>query len=314
MLNLYSSLSIILLACSIAVGCKNDSDFAGNTAAKKASKTIENANQNDDDANPDGGDAGLNDDHDSGGSGNLGDDNSDGSKLPETVDECIEYKAKVYNLVLVFDNSGSQKDTDPTFVRRTAAVNFVNTFKDFQKGKKTAVNMASVSFSDLAIRGQWHNLENSSADIISDIEKHTQNPNGRTNYSPPLDAASALFNQKSGEKYSKNYVVFLTDGAPTASTGQNGGIGSIFTETMSGIERSRNRLINNHNASILSIAAGQQIEAGGEEIVKKLSDLPSTKSSNFQEKKYEGQYFRAQNGDELNKVWQSLFEKIGTCD
>jgi hypothetical protein len=284
----------IFILLGVTSSCKSESDFTGANSATKEKKNEELPRENNDsDANPN----------------NLNDDYDNGMVKPDNPDDCLEFKAKIYNIVLVFDNSGSQLDTDPQSIRRTAAMNFVSTFQNFQQGHvDTQVNMASIGFNDRAVSGAWHDLASGTNGITQDISIHTSNPDGRTSYSYPLNAASQLLQQKIGQPFTRNYVIFLTDGAPNAAD-------SVIraNESLNDIEQARNKLIVNFNASIISIAAGSQIEGTGVDMVKKLSQLPSQGGGGFDEGKYEGQYYRAQNGTELNQVWDDLFEKIGTC-
>ncbi len=291
--SIFRILMVLLMGLAVS-HCKSNSDFSGTSEAKKPKKVRQEqpVEDNDFDANP------VDNDND-----------FDQTDPPTSVDECLEYKAKIYNIVLIFDNSGSQKETDPQNIRRTAAINFVNAFRDFQQGHvETKINMSSISFSGIAIKGSWVDLSYGVDGIIQQINMHTSSPGGNTIYSGPLKAAHELLQQKSGQPKTRNYVIFLTDGGPTIS-----GARRYSGDSFQSIEQARNTLITNNNASIISIAAGSQIENEAADIVRKLSDLPSQSSQGFEESKYEGQYYRAQSGNELNQVWDDLFKKIGTC-
>lgn len=276
-MHLYKLLIALLLGFVLTYmgGCKDGTDFAGQNS--KSGKNKAGAGDDDDDDNGKDGD---DDDDGIDGNGNDNNNNSDldeggngADGVPKTTEECLTYKADQYNIVLVFDNSGSQNETDPQTIRRTAAINFVNTFEQFKKDNdKTEVNMSAVSFSDTATKSGWHSLGQGTAGIAQDITVATDNPDGRTNYSFPLNAANELLGTLTQKSRVKNYVVFLTDGEPNALT--NPGFPGV-SESLQDIENARNNLITSHNASIIAIAAGNGIRPEGISAVEKLADLPS---------------------------------------
>lgn len=230
-----------------------------------------------------------------------------------TIDDCLQKKADNYNILLIFDNSGSQKETDPDAVRQQGALAFVDQFADYVKRQpKAIVRFGTLGFNTASIRvGQgWLKVQDDQIQQIKDeITAATSDPNGGTAYSPVLkDAATYYAALNDGDRKIKNYVVFLTDGLPNAAGG--GGILGGLVEKMEDIPVAIDTLVSTYDVAMIAIAAGPGIPAEGESITQSLAK-PAVGSK---DPKHVGVYHRARTTDELKQVWDGLFKSIGSCD
>jgi hypothetical protein len=350
----FSSLKLIVAAFGLAavIACKESSFSAGSrkTDAQKPSPGKSGKDGDDDeDADtgqrkrggkdgkngdgPDGGDGNGQDGadgddvgtSDDAGPGNLGD-NSEllGAGALDTIDDCLSKKADHYNILLIFDNSGSQKNTDPNAVRRDGALLFVDQFAKYVKRQpKAVVRFGVLAFNTASIRvGQgWLKAQDDQIQQIKDeITKATSNPDGGTAYSPVLkDAATYYAALSDGNRKIKNYVVFLTDGLPNAADAGKpllgGGLGGLLggggaVETMADIPPAIDTLVSQYDVAMVAIATGEDIPPEGESITQSLAK-PAVGTK---DPKHVGVYHRARTTDELKQVWDGLFKSIGSCD
>jgi hypothetical protein len=245
------------------------------------------------------------------------------------VDQCLTKKADDYNFVLIFDNSGSQMQTDPASVRRDGAILFAEQFQDYvRRNPQARVRIAVISFNTESIRGQrgWIGLTGSNqADVQAEITQATSSPNGGTAYSPALKDAAAYFElvktMGAMTERARNYVVFLTDGEPNAAGMANfpggafpggfpGGLpGGLGAEQMSDIPAAVNVLVNSYRVAMVTIAAGTGISAEGEQITQSMAE-PKV---GIAAPDHIGMYRRAASAEELRTVWQGLLGLIGDC-
>lgn len=235
-----------------------------------------------------------------------------------TFDDCLRSKADNYNILLIFDNSGSQNTTDPDAVRREGALFFVDQFADYvQRNPQAIARFGVFSFNQGSrqISKQWLQVGDTQIDQIkADILTATSNPSGGTAYSPVLKEAANFYGQlNDGDRKIKNFTVFLTDGLPNAAGLDGligGGISPVPVERLSDIPVAVDALVNNYNVAMIAIAAGQGIPVEGESTTKNLArPTVGTKDS-----KHIGIYRRARTPEELKEVWKGLFATIGRCD
>lgn len=307
---------MLLTAWVLSAGCSS-SNFAGNSAAK-SSGPIAGAPGTGDGLPtglPAGGDDHSNDSNNGaggpggpggggpGGSNNgLGNGSGSAGKITNIGDCSSSTSSLNYNIVFAFDNTGSQKDTDPTNVRGTGGQAFVDQFLAYvQANPKAKVNMNVLSFNTVSIRSVdgWLALSpDHAAQIKADIATATTNPNGNTSYSPALNDAAALLSdinlQTAGTK-ARNYLIFLTDGLPNADRADT-------------IQKAAASVVS-QGAAIIAIASGPDVPSKGESAVRALA-LP-TIGTTYPD--LVGQYYRAATPDDLKSVWSSLSTKIGSA-
>ncbi len=223
--------AILALLLAFAWACSN-TNFASSSSKKGEGKdsdsTRKGKDADDDDDDDDAGDGDSGEDlgktgkDGSGDGGGAGTDsqNAGGGGLIQT-EECLKKKADNYNIALIFDNSGSQRHTDPQAVRRDGALSFVDQFSQYvSRNKKARVYMVVLSFDTKSVRGAkgWVKLNGANADEVkSEITNATSNPDGGTAYSPVLRDTATFYDQITkavSQERTKNYVVFLTDGLP----------------------------------------------------------------------------------------------------
>jgi uncharacterized protein YegL len=219
--------------------------------------------------------------------------------------DCLKKKAFNYNVVIVLDNSLSQKSTDPNRVRRNVSRDFVARFnKLVQRKPDTLVNISVLQFSGASKRAtpSWIRMDGKDeVTVVSEpidnlrkaIDLATEKESGGTNFGPAFKEAAALLGELGPsrlEASTKNYVLFMTDGEPTDSYKVSDISASIFGQ---------------HNAAILAIASGSGIKAGGEKKVEELA-IPT-------EGAHKGGYYRADTPEALKDAWEKLFVDLVAC-
>ncbi len=216
---------------------------------------------------------------------------------------CTEATALDYNIMFIFDKTGSQLTTDPTLVRRTGALQFLAQLTTYVAGNpKASVYSSVLAFNTESIRASsgWLLVNSTNAPTITQqIMLATSSPEGATAYSPVLRDASSFFDQVNSlpnAAKARNYIVFLTDGLPNV-------------DTQASIDAAVDTLVNKQNVAIIAVGAGPDVTADGESAVKSLA-LP-TQPSKFPD--HVGQYFRAATDVDFSTVWSKLFTKIGGC-
>ncbi len=311
-------LGVILAA--FAMGSCKDTSFSSSGGAKRPS-----ADAKKDAGSPDGDGKDKPDDGTRPGTstvkdtGGLGTDTNTAGGSSGTTDQCLAKKADDYNILLIFDTSASQEQTDPGNVRREGATAFVDRFNAYvQTNNKARVFMAVLSFNDASIRGAqgWTRLTGSNADAVkSDINSATATPQGGTAYSPVLKDAAQFYRQinaATDKDRVRNYVVFLTDGLPNAAEGAGFGFPGFpgDVETMADIPPAVDNLVKNYGVAMIAIASGPGIPPEGESVVQSLAQ-PKVGLKN---KNHVGIYRRAQTADDLKAVFDQLLNDIGTCN
>lgn len=248
-------------------------------------------------------------------------------QMQSTVDfDCMAKKANTYNITLVLDNSGSQKENDPNKVRRAAAIRFVERFVDFSQTEQGVVVRFSVIgfntqvFSSNIGSNGWVDLNKSTAGIVEDaITKATDNPEGGTLYTPVLNEAQRLMQSLPAPTNDKtrNYVVFLTDGLPNMSSG----VDSIINlpggklDTRDAILGAVNNLVKQSNAAMITIGAGQDVvdsglTGSGDALILSEMALPTTNAAHPDQV---GIFLKAKSADDLQSVWDKLFAHVAQC-
>ena len=216
---------------------------------------------------------------------------------------CLLKKSLNYNVVIVLDNSGSQKKSDPTRVRRDVSKNFVKRMNNLVYNKSdTIVKIATVGFSAKVTNSpSWVQLDGADTatagepvdQLFASIDAETSNETAGTNYGPAFQAAGSLLSSMGPDRLestTRNYVLFMTDGEPT----DNYSIASL-----------RETIVTNNKAAIISIASGQSISAKGESIVRARA-LPETGDP-------KGAYYRAATPEAVKDAWDKIFVDLGGC-
>jgi hypothetical protein len=293
----------------------------GDTDTPDAGDGPDSDGDSDSDGGPDSGEVDTGTDKDAGGVDSDAD-QANGGNLGETND-CLAAKADSYNIMMIFDRSRSQLDTDPAFVRRDGALAFVDrVYSYIQTNPKARVYMSTLAFNEASVRGAngWQRLKDTSIDVIkSDITTATSNPDGGTAYSPVLKDAANFFeqiNSQTNPSRTRNYVVFLTDGLPNALASGFGGFpggfggGGSDVETAADIPVAVDNLVKNFGVAMIAIASGPGIPPEGESVVQGLAQ-PTT---GIKDKNHVGIYRRAQTPEDLKQVFDKLLSDIGTCN
>jgi hypothetical protein len=239
------------------------------------------------------------------------------SKADFDAYKCLAAKAKDYNVVLVFDNSGSQTTTDPAAVRREGANLFIDRFATYvQHNAKAVVRLAVFGFNTTATPGRrgWVQLDGrNQADAKDEVLQATSSPAGGTAFSPALRAAAARLASLSAPQRAsaRNVVVFLTDGLPNAAAGTTlpGFSPTPAVETMADIPAAVDALVAMQDTAIVAVASGAAVPALGETIAKSLAK-PVV---NPGDPSLVGAYHRAATPDALRQVWDALLQDIGGC-
>jgi hypothetical protein len=218
-----------------------------------------------------------------------------------TQSACANRPAQFYNFILVFDASRSQIRTDPTNVRGTSALTFAQRIAELARQEQNLqAFMTVIRFSvhaEASPRGWIAVKPERMADISNDIRLATANPDGNTAYTPALIIARQLLAAAPGSKgRTRNYVVFLTDGEPSDSTGQ---ILAAVNDILS------------LGAAIIGVAAGQSISAEGQQKVQSMSRIPPTFAAG---NRTLNPYKRVTQPDELNTMWSEIFDDAFSCN
>ena len=260
---------------------------------------------------------------------------------------CLAAKADDYNILLVFDNTGSQNHTDPTDARGAGGQLFVQQWEQYvQTNPSATVRIAVLSFNTKSIHSAqgWILLDGKNANLINQqIQSATSNPDGGTAYSPVLNDASSYFKQVNAlpnAPRSRNYMVFATDGIPNACEASQGGTTGIpavdnacaqmrqnppdcsgtqqcsstlwdrnLVESMSAIPPAVTNLTQNYGVAIYAIATGTGVPANGQAVVQYLAQ--PTKGVVASD--HVGHYYSAQTAQQMTSVFGNLISTIGGC-
>lgn len=124
------------------------------------------------------------------------------------------------NIVLVFDNSGSQSSSDLQSMRSGAAGLLSELSALASQINSPFIPFVSVvRFSDSATIGanRWVNMKTNSGGATTDVNAATADDGGNTHYAQALARVGDLFREKQAsisKKNQRNFVVFLSDGEP----------------------------------------------------------------------------------------------------
>lgn len=242
-----------------------------------------------------------------GSGGNITDGSGNAGSLAQTGDSTAACKPdsnpNSYNIMFIFDKTGSQLATDPTNVRRSGALSFLNQFNNYVgKFPSAQVYMGVLAFNTQSIHSTngWMLLNSINASVIQqEIVTATSNPNGLTSFSPVLQDAANYFKQVNAlqnAQSGRNYIVFLTDGDPNADTPQ------AITDAV-------NNLVTNYGVAVIAVATGPDVTAAGARVVQSLA-LPAA-ATKFPD--HVGRYYRAPDASTLDKTWNNLFGSLGGC-
>ena len=303
--------AVASFSLSLSLGCSS-SNFKGSPGT--SNKNLNAAGTNGD-ANPsNGGGSGGSGTTDGAGNGaGSGGNVTDGSGTAGNLAQTGENNGTVackpdtnpnsYNIMFIFDKTGSQLVTDPTNVRRSGALSFLSQFNNyFGKFPAAQVYMGVLAFNTQSIHSTngWMLLNSINASVIQqEIVTATSNPNGLTSFSPVLQDAANYFKQVNAlqnAQSGRNYIVFLTDGDPNADTAQ-------------AIKDAVDNLVNNYGVAVIAVATGPDVTASGQKMVQSLA-LPAT-ATKFPD--HVGRYYRAPDASTLDKTWNNLFGSLGGC-
>ncbi len=276
---------------------------------------------------------------DNGGQNNGGTTDNGGTNdggITNGEDDCKE--TNQWNIVLVFDNSGSQLDTDPgpLPLRQLGAQKFVQTFSDYLlKAPQKKVHLSVVKFASdaeiltrdglLNLNKGWYELTTENRPKIDQaVIDASTNPDGGTRYSPAFLNAVDLMNKKGtsvNEKTHRNFVVFLTDGAPNLTGFMPSGYPAP-TETELQIQAPVNILVNTYGAAIIVMATGTRL--GDDHLFGGEGGISDTKAEQIAQglalpavgitwPTHAGKYRRASTPDEAQASWDLLFNDMMVC-
>ena len=300
--------AVASFSLGLSYGCSS-SNFKGSTGT---GNKVLNATGTNGDANPSNGGGSAATDGAGNGAGSGGD-GTDGSGKAGSQAQTGDNNGTVackpdtnpnsYNIMFIFDKTGSQLVTDPTNVRRSGALSFLSQFNNYVgKFPAAQVYMGVLAFNTQSIHSTngWMLLNSINSSVIQqEIVTATSNPNGLTSFSPVLQDAANYFKQVNAlqnAQSGRNYVVFLTDGDPN-------------TDTPKAIKDAVNNLVTNYGVAVIAVATGPQVTAAGEKVVQSLA-LPTT-PTNFPD--HVGRYYRAPDASSLDKTWNNLFGSLGGC-
>ena len=250
-----------------------------------------------------GGLGGLNDARDANGNiTNQGD--ASGGLIGTAQGNCLK-KSSLYNIVMVFDVSGSQAQTDPTKLRVTGAKDFLNKLSAFADVTPTSkFNVSITGFARTATFGAngWKALNKTTlGDLSSDINTITAPLSAGTFYLSGLHAADKLLLQQNAtdsNKAARNFVIFMTDGEPNGR------------DTIAQINGAAADLANNRGAAMIMLGTGTGVSAKGEGILQNMA-LPKTGIVNAQ---HTGKYFRVATEAQMAKIGDILTGAVAGCE
>jgi len=216
-------------------------------------------------------------------------------------DGCIKTNVDHYNFVLVFDASLSQKRFDPNNVRAAGASSFMKKLLTLKSRENTVnFNVSFIRFSTTpkaSTQGWVSVTQNNMYLLDSEIQAATQNPNGSTHYTPALELAGTALQSAPGSNNSyRNFVVFLTDGAPR--------------DLAYKIDQEVSSLVSDFQAAMIVIAAGGDLSSKALGIVQGMA-LPQTSSNG--DENHIGRYKHAKTAQELSTVWDEVFRDVFDC-
>jgi len=227
-----------------------------------------------------------------------------GGLIGTTQGNCLR-KSSLYNIVMVFDVSGSQAQTDPTKLRVTGAKDFLNKLSAFADATPTSkFNISITGFANTSTFGAhgWKALNKSTlGDLTSDINTITAPLSVGTFYLTGLNAADKLLLQQNATAANnavRNFVIFMTDGEPNGFA------------TIAQINGAAADLANNRGAAMIMLGTGTGVSAKGEGILQNMA-LPKTGIVNG---KHTGKYFRVATEAQMAKIGDILTGAVAGCE
>lgn len=223
--------------------------------------------------------------------------------------DCLLKKADKYNILMVFDNSNSTNNTDPSNVRQQGALQFAKKFIDFGTANPSAdIKLGVIRFSSTASRGAhgWMKLAASAeSDINSDIIMATTNKTLGTEYEPAVSEAQRMMTEvgaSAGDKRQRNYVIFMSDGRPTGLPDSK--VPPLFDP-----------VVNSNGAAVFGIAVGPSSGPGhlypaNEKVMQDISK-PQT---GIVSPKHVGLYLRAVTASDLLTAYSRVADVISGCE
>lgn len=240
--------------------------------------------------------------------GNPGDSTNKG-KAGELVEaseaSCLLDKAEHYRILLVMDSSGSTGKTDPTNIRRQAALQLTAQFTDYVTANPTAsVDLAIIDFSETARIGAsgWVRLTQASKPKLEqDITTATETPGKGTFFDQGVGAAADLFSNSSpvdASKRQRNFMLFLSDGQANGPKNQISDIAPVVTE-----------LAKKPGVAVFSILIGTKPDNKAADMMQALA-LPV---QGIVAPDHVGSYFYAPNAETIKNAFQSFFRYVANC-
>jgi|GEM_PF-1572952 len=140
------------------------------------------------------------------------------------------------NVVLVFDNSGSQSNSDLQSMRAGASILLSELKTIGARSNSFAANVSVVYFSSSASIGsnRWVDVGKNAAGAEADVNQATSKRGGDTFYGNAIQRANELLREKGAspaKQEQRNYVVFLSDGEPDDKDAVNSSAQSLIDQT-----------------------------------------------------------------------------------
>ena len=183
--------------------------------------------------------------------------------------QCLGTNAKLYNLVLSIDTSGSQAQTDPTNLRISGAKAFLQNLATFADANpNVTINVSDLAFSTNTAVGahSWQQISSKTlATVDADIDAITATLQQGTYYLGALTAADQLFTtiKATPDASQRNFVLFMTDGEPNGF------------ETTQQIISSVQSLTTKYGVAMINLGTGTEVTQAGDQILMSMA-LPTT--------------------------------------
>lgn len=219
----------------------------------------------------------------------------------EDAEKCRTKKEGRVNVVMIFDNSGSQNDSDLRSMRAgaTALANTVSA--EAKKEKAPLMALSVVKFSSNAAIGPnaWVETSDASFDskITGDINWATADDGGDTYYAKAFAKAQELLGQRStsaSEKYHRNFIVFLTDGEPENNSDRTQ---ALATAT---------ELVNTKGVALFPVGTGDGLDGDALSTLQQFA-LPKTGEVSPEHK---GQLLQAETQQQITSIFSDIVKNL----
>ncbi|HPB71762.1 MAG TPA: hypothetical protein PLX71_02160 [Phycicoccus sp.] len=125
---------------------------------------------------------------------------------------CLRGK-KSADVVLLIDESGSLKDSDPAAQRVVAATHLLNEWKVLAERSGSTINVQTMGFSGATSAGTWRTVGAGSADLVSDVAAFAdRNAGQQTDYWMALNGARQSLADHAPSAGTCQAIVWFTDG------------------------------------------------------------------------------------------------------